>query len=292
MTVPGPKDGSKAINTGMVMALSLLYLPTTSSSPQASQPPRLTLVTGYESGHTSIMQVLPTIGWTPLYLAHPSTQPILSLSVDPSPDKAYYLTSGADAVIVKHPLSSLSPSIPSAPPTSSEPSSSSPNENIAQTDAIASSNPLGLLSAALKSSTLPSNPSLSPPPQIIAPSLHTQPLKVNNTKHSGQQSVTLRSDGKIFATAGWDGRARVYSAKTLKEVAVLKWHKDGVYAVGFADVSELSGVVGEEEREGGSSLTMRKGAMTMAQRRIREATRTHWIAVGGKDGKVSLWDIY
>ncbi|RMD41330.1 hypothetical protein DV735_g3791, partial [Chaetothyriales sp. CBS 134920] len=34
-------------------------------------------------------------------------------------------------------------------------------------------------------------------------------FKTANTKHAGQQGLSVRSDGKIFATAGWDARARV-----------------------------------------------------------------------------------
>ncbi|KAK3065659.1 Astra associated protein 1 Asa1, partial [Teratosphaeriaceae sp. CCFEE 6253] len=43
--------------------------------------------------------------------------------------------------------------------------------------------------------------------------------KIVHTKHAGQQSLVVRADGRIFATAGWDGRIRVYSAKTMKELA-------------------------------------------------------------------------
>jgi WD40 repeat protein len=50
----------------------------------------------------------------------------------------------------------------------------------------------------------------------------SQPIKTTETKHSGQQSLHVRSDDKIFATAGWDGCVRVYSAKTLRELAVLQ----------------------------------------------------------------------
>ncbi|RAK79955.1 WD40 repeat domain-containing protein, partial [Aspergillus fijiensis CBS 313.89] len=58
-----------------------------------------------------------------------------------------------------------------------------------------------------------------------------QPAKVVKTRHAGQQGLRVRSDGRILATAGWDSRVRVYSCKTLKEVAVLKWHREGCYAV-------------------------------------------------------------
>ncbi|KAH6698929.1 WD repeat-containing protein, partial [Verticillium dahliae] len=57
-----------------------------------------------------------------------------------------------------------------------------------------------------------------------------------HTKHSGQQSLRFRDDGRVFATGGWDAMVRVYSGKTMKEVAVLKWHEVGCYAVAFAGV--------------------------------------------------------
>ena len=63
-----------------------------------------------------------------------------------------------------------------------------------------------------------------------------KPLKLLKTKHSGQQGASTRSDGKIFATAGWDSKVRVYSSKTMKELAVLKWHKQGCYTTAFAHV--------------------------------------------------------
>ena len=45
----------------------------------------------------------------------------------------------------------------------------------------------------------------------------TPPEKSIHTRHAGQQGLSVRSDSKIFATAGWDGRVRVYSCKTMKE---------------------------------------------------------------------------
>ncbi|KAK5121743.1 hypothetical protein LTR85_004618 [Meristemomyces frigidus] len=112
--------------------------------------------------------------------------------------------------------------------------------------------------------------------------------KVMQTKHAGQQSLAVRSDEKIFATAGWDGRARVYSAKTMKELAVLKWHKGGCYALSFADM-------GQGAAEGGTSEEderIIKRDLTVSERRTAKAQSTHWLAAGSKDGKVSLWDIY
>lgn len=103
------------------------------------------------------------------------------------------------------------------------------------------------------------------------------------TRHAGQQALVVRIDGKIFATAGWDGRVRVYSAKKMSELAVLKWHKEGCYAAAFAKIlDEVGDAAGEE---GG-------GALTASQRREARSRATHWLAAGSKDGKVSLWAIY
>ncbi|KAI7179206.1 hypothetical protein D0869_07987 [Hortaea werneckii] len=112
--------------------------------------------------------------------------------------------------------------------------------------------------------------------------------KVVQTRHAGQQALTIRSDRKIFATAGWDGKGRVYSAKTMKEVAVLKWHREGCYALAFAatDLGESH----DNDQEPNTGLVKR--AMTVSEQRTSAAKSTHWLAVGSKDGKISLWDIY
>lgn len=127
-------------------------------------------------------------------------------------------------------------------------------------------------------------------------------LKTTSTKHAGQQSLRIRSDGKIFATAGWDARTRVYSCKTMKELAVLKWHRDGCYAVAFAEIFGDSTAVNDsptdaESKPGDEKETqlMRRSEGSLAivqQQRNQKAQKTHWLAVGSKDGKISLWDIY
>ncbi len=124
-----------------------------------------------------------------------------------------------------------------------------------------------------------------------------KPLKLSQTKHSGQQGLRIRSDGKIFATAGWDARIRVYSAKTMKELAVLKWHKVGCYAVAFAsidtsDVDASSEQSQDADDEKVVAMPERSIASTVQKRREEKAQSTHWLAAGSKDGKVSLWDIY
>ena len=121
--------------------------------------------------------------------------------------------------------------------------------------------------------------------------------KISNTKHAGQQDLTVRHDGKIFATAGWDGRIRVYSAKSLKELAVLKWHQGGCYSVAFADSvlhdgNELSSESGNKEALVPSTASTGSALEAIRHQRNIKAQMTHWLAAGGKDGKISLWDIY
>lgn len=116
-----------------------------------------------------------------------------------------------------------------------------------------------------------------------------------NTKHAGQQGLIVRSDGKIFATAGWDGRIRVYSCKTMKELAVLKWHKDGCYAVNFAGVmlDGLKDRADEGIHAGSAELATRMTALDhIKHEREDKARSTHWLAAGGKDAKITLWEVY
>jgi ASTRA-associated protein 1 len=115
--------------------------------------------------------------------------------------------------------------------------------------------------------------------------------KTIDTRHAGQQGLSIRSDGKIFATAGWDSRVRVYSTKTMKELAVLRWHKDGCYSTAFADLSNDDDTAMPTSKDGSQAVTT-SALDIIKQQRSTKAQRTHWLAAGGKDGKISLWDIY
>lgn len=116
--------------------------------------------------------------------------------------------------------------------------------------------------------------------------------KTVQTKHAGQQGLTVRGDEKIFATAGWDSRVRVYSVKTMKDLAVLKWHKEGCYALAFADVGGGATGDGSSTEAVAESSEGKKREMTVSEQREETARTTHWLAAGSKDGKVSLWEIY
>ncbi|KAI9840339.1 MAG: ASTRA complex subunit [Sclerophora amabilis] len=267
-----PADTST--KTGMVMALNIFH-----------QTARLAVVAGYESGHAMVFLHDPAgPKWERLYAHQPHSQPVLSISI--TPDHGCFFTSSADATIAKHPLP-LFPLPQTTTTTTTTPQSSSDTNN-----------PLLLL----------------PPPLQLRRSIQT--------KHAGQQGLSVRDDGKIFATAGWDARVRVYATKSMRELAVLKWHKEGCYATAFAKVTTTNNtstpstttIVGDptsssssplkddndDDDDGsgiGSGVSSHREPVTPATTAVQRSRNaktqsTHWLAVGSKDGKVSLWDLY
>jgi WD40 repeat protein len=135
-----------------------------------------------------------------------------------------------------------------------------------------------------------------PIPDVTTPQ---QPYRVISSKHAGQQSLRVRSDGRLFVTGGWDSRIRIYSTKTLKEMAVLKWHKQGVYAVDFGEVLSADYLTNNQEKESGEDgvrdmpVVKKETGLGRLQRQREEQMQVkHWVAAGAKDGKVSLWEVF
>lgn len=245
---------------------------------------KITLIAAFENGQASVHRLQDDGQWLMTYRSQAHAQPVLSMMV--APDSEYFLTSGADAIVAKHPIpDSLQILTPAEVPDS--------NQRVVEIiDEEELPNP-SLLSSGLNASGAGSSKNAVKQPW-------SHPLKVVNTKHAGQQGLDVRSDGKIFATAGWDNKARVYSCKTLKELAVLEWHKVGCYAAAFLDLSMSEGSeIGSDPKINADSSHQSKSAVAttlsrslVKSRRIRQATTTHWLAIGAKDGKISLWDIY
>lgn len=253
----------------MAMSLSLIH-----------HEKHLVLIAAFENGYASVHKLTPGGDWVLTYKSQAHSQPILSLDV--RLDLKCFFTSGADAIIAKHPIPTSQQEVAKA---------FNPNERIIEEIDDTPKRGSSLLSEGLKS-----NGPKSKVGQDTVLEEWKHPRKVTNTKHSGQQSLEVRSDGAIFATAGWDSKIRVYSCKTLKELAVLKWHKDGAYAVSFSDVGPESNTNVEEGKDD-SAVQQADDAidvsrMTVKDRRVHRVKTAHWIAAGAKDGKVSLWDMY
>src|SRR3569833_1675773 len=265
----------------MAMALAIFY-----------HQDNLVVVAGYENGLAVVASLGEDGNVTPLYRAKPHSQPILSLDV--SPDKSYFITSSADALLVRHPIPLPAPETEAS--SRAVPRGASATQS--GDDDVDSGGPIGkpvsLLSAALSTAPPGSRPATTSAPPT---SQHTEPLKVINTKQAGQQSLRWRSDGKIFATAGWDARVRVISAKTMIEVAVLKWHQVGCYAAAFSLIRDpgqemQSASRSEPVPESQGEVVPRLVDGTVKERRIKNVESAHWLAAGSKDGKVSLWDVF
>ncbi|KAF2188101.1 WD40 repeat-like protein [Zopfia rhizophila CBS 207.26] len=243
---------------------------------------------------------------TPSSSAATSSQDVTS-PTQPTPSPAG-TSSTEPLTFSKQPISS--PSAATSPITfSKQPINSSPtsyNPNTSQSPMPKAPSGLSsLLSTALL------QPKLKPP-QRPAPITSPQPAyKTVQTKHAGQQSLRVRSDGRLLVTGGWDSRVRIYSAKTLKEVAVLKWHKEGVYAAGFGEIldnndsspyieklrKEPSQDTAEEERNSEAGEVAKReyrlsGLSKLQRQREEKMQMKHLVVAGAKDGKVSLWEIY
>ena len=72
--------------------------------------------------------------------------------------------------------------------------------------------------------------------------------------NAGAGCVGIRGDGRVVAIGCWDGRARLYSMKSAKLLALLDFHKGSVQSVAFSEENML--------------------------------------AVASKDGAITLWDLY
>lgn len=80
-------------------------------------------------------------------------------------------------------------------------------------------------------------------------------------KNAGVHRLKIRKDLKVFCSAGWDGRLRIFSWKSLRPLAVLTEHR-----------GELMDIVYSEEK-----VSMWKAVI---------------MAAAGSDGQISLWNLY
>ncbi|KAL5118092.1 Astra associated protein 1 Asa1 [Pleosporales sp. CAS-2024a] len=317
-------------DTGMVMAVKLVHDPPSQS---------ILVLSGYEGGLTAVHQLPPnnassTQSAQLVYLSQPHTQPVLSLDV--SVDARTYFTSSADSILAAHRIpdihvetvaSSTSSHVITAEKTETSDLDHTISNVAPLPDGVndastvsadttwtaplsfskqpvkppsANTSKAAGLSSLLSSSKPPTKAESSPakPRATIVQAAY----KATNTKHCGQQSLCVRSDGRIMATGGWDSRVRIYSAKTLKEIAVLKWHKEGVYAVDIAKILQDGDLrrhdsdsdSDSDNNAGDDDMVARRetGLGRLQKQREEAMQRKHYIAAGAKDGKISLWEVF
>ncbi|KAI9199328.1 WD40-repeat-containing domain protein [Polychytrium aggregatum] len=101
------------------------------------------------------------------------------------------------------------------------------------------------------------------------------PPSVLDLDSNGIATVAVRPDGRIVATGGWDSRIRLFTLKKLKPLAVLSHHRESIRIVAFQDLRCGSATEAEVAENGAADPLVR-----------------FLLYVGGKDGHISLWDIY
>ncbi|KAK0162166.1 hypothetical protein PV327_008526 [Microctonus hyperodae] len=81
-------------------------------------------------------------------------------------------------------------------------------------------------------------------------------------KNSGTSIIASRPDSKVFAVGGWDGRLRIFSWKTLRPLVVLNQHRSTIFDIVYS------------------------------KDKVEACNNKNLMAAAGKDGTVSLWDLY
>lgn len=116
-----------------------------------------------------------------------------------------------------------------------------------------------------------------------------KPLRVTKAHDAPIAGLAASADGKLIASAGWDGEARIEHADTGGEVRRLKGHKDNVNAVAFLSDGSLA--------TAGYDATVRIWPANGSAPRIVEfdtplntlvALSGNRLAAGGADGSVRI----
>ncbi|GAA5821694.1 hypothetical protein JCM11251_000976 [Rhodosporidiobolus azoricus] len=131
-------------------------------------------------------------------------------------------------------------------------------------------------------------------------------ILVEETTSPGKAAIAARGDGKLVAVGGWDGECRLYSAKTLTPLAVLSHHRSSLQAVAFSPLSppitldprssSFSSSAGDappflpieedsDDSDTDEEATKPEGGKETKKRKV-------WLAAGGQEGKISLWEVY
>ncbi|KAF8623672.1 hypothetical protein AX17_007370 [Amanita inopinata Kibby_2008] len=118
----------------------------------------------------------------------------------------------------------------------------------------------------------------------------------HRTKHLGNGCIAIHDEGRVCAIGGWDGRIRLYSTKSLKPLGTLRYHKTGCQAIEFAHclygVPKSSGSVmrKEEDKDSGNGGGGDDDDDDDDDAKDRVA-RSRWLVSGGKDHRVSIWEM-
>ncbi|KAG8756237.1 ASTRA complex subunit [Serendipita sp. 396] len=102
----------------------------------------------------------------------------------------------------------------------------------------------------------------------------TAPSVVYATKLPGNGALSIRSDSRVCAIGSWNGKVQLYSTKSFKSLGTLTYHKDGCYALAFAQVIRPEDVQGDDDMDPDEIVS-----------------RGWWLGSGGKDTRICIWPL-
>lgn len=68
-----------------------------------------------------------------------------------------------------------------------------------------------------------------------------RPKRQVQLRNGGLNCLSIRHDGRIYASSGWDHRLRVFSAKSHKSLCVLELHDESLNCLAFGQTLLASG---------------------------------------------------
>lgn len=81
-------------------------------------------------------------------------------------------------------------------------------------------------------------------------------------RNPGTSVIAARPDSKLFTAGGWDGRLRIFSWKFLHPLAMLDQHVETIHDIAYS------------------------------ASKVDSYNSKCLMAAAGKDGHISLWDLY
>lgn len=106
-------------------------------------------------------------------------------------------------------------------------------------------------------------------------------------------SISSISSSLLLADANDSDRARLYSAKSGSPLAVLSYHRSALHAIAFSPLThstptctkaDLLEQEDSDESDDDDEDSESGGVSKKVQRK--------WMATGGTDARISLWDVY
>lgn len=117
-----------------------------------------------------------------------------------------------------------------------------------------------------------------------------QQVNFTKSRGMGHASVAIRKDGNLIAVGGWDGNVRLFD-NHLQHLASLRYHKDTVQAVAFAEISDIEmNVIQEKDEDIDNMDDEDDDELNMNGVLGSAANIDKLLITGGKEGRICIWN--